>query len=445
MLTDIKEKAEKNNLQTKLTTRKVDFVDGSSTDRTELFIQIPQERDFKAIIIDNEHENLRDILKSEFEKFKFLRGYEAVYSLEHGIIECEIQSDDIARPSSFLIRRIERFFSIEKKENLKEKETELEEEVTEEKVTLSFPSPNDRIKIFIGESSKEFSILCGLKRDSFFMRRRLRPFQTIRLEGCKIETHDQVKQALVTLGNSVLFQIDLVTNVPMYLGLDRDLQREIRIRRRTTRDDLKLTAPKYQYDSEAMSLYWYARTANNMPLLQYLAFYQVIEFYFPQYSAKEAQQRIKNLLKDPTFDRDSDKNISKILDIVKVTAKGKAIGDERSQIKSTIQYCVDQSDLIQFLNESSDRRDFFDVQKKSKGLVPQKISFDRGDHDIRIDVASRIYDLRCRIVHTKEENDSELLLPFSPDLAYLKQDIDLIEFVAKKVLIAGCKSLELKF
>ena len=249
---------------------------------------------------------------------------------------------------------------------------------------------------------------------------------------------------LTELGNSVFFQLDLIANIPVYLSLDRDLQREIRLRRRTVKKDLKFTPPKYKYDSEAISLYWYARTSKSMPLLQYLAFYQVLEFYFPQYSYMEAQQKIKNLIKDPTFDTSNDNHLARILDIVKVTSKGKSFGDERTQIKATIQQCVDANELKNFLMESEKMKDFFDIQKKSKSLVKQKISFNKSEQEILIDVSNRIYDLRCRIVHTKDENDSELLLPFSSELAHLKYDIDLIEYIARRVLIAGCRQLELK-
>jgi hypothetical protein len=54
-------------------------------------------------------------------------------------------------------------------------------------------------------------------------------------------------------------------------------------------------------------------------------------------------------LKDPTFDRNSDKNVTKILDIVKTSAKSKALGDERSQIRATVLNCVDLSALTDYL------------------------------------------------------------------------------------------------
>lgn len=318
-----------------------------------------------------------------------------------------------------------------------------DQDIEQQDFVIEIPAPNDAIKITLKKSSPEFSFLCGCRRESYISRRGLKAFNVIIIEGLKFQTHNQAKDLLNNIGNSVFFQIDLLTNLPLHFSFDLDLQREFRLRRKSINEEKKLVQPKFQYDLEPISLYWYARKAVSTPLLQYLAFYQVLEFYFPQYSARDARDRIKNLLNDPTFDRNSEKNIAKILEIVKISAKGKAIGDERSQIRATILGCVDAVDLFDFFNESEEKKDFFDDSKKGKSLVSQKIAFNRKDHDIRIDVASRIYDLRCRIVHTKEEADIELLLPYSTDLALIKFDIDVIEFIARKVLIAGCKPIEL--
>lgn len=437
MLEQIKTKCDSKKLQSKITTRTFDLSDGDTVERTELFIQIPAERNYKTLIIDSRIDDLDTVLESKFENYRFIKGYEGVYSFEDGIIECEIQSGELNRTTSFLTRRLEK--AIDEKLIIYKEDEDGDKYVS----AIEFPSPKEEIKIFLGDSSVEFSILSGMKRESPFFRRKIRNYQTIRIVGVKFDSHDEVQTFLTDLSNSIFFQIDLVTNMPVYLSIDRDLQREIRLRKRVVKEDLKLTAPKYKYSPEAISLYWYARTSASMPLLQYLSYYQILEFYFPQYSYLDAQKKIKNLLKDPTFDSENDNHLAKVLDIVRVTAKGKAFGDEKSQIKATLQYCVDHKELKEYLEENIERKDFFDIQKKSKSLVKNKISFNKSDQEILIDVANRIYDLRCRIVHTKDENDSELLLPFSTDLAYMKHDIDLIEFIARKVLISSCRSMDL--
>jgi len=55
-------------------------------------------------------------------------------------------------------------------------------------------------------------------------------------------------------------------------------------------------------------------------------------------------------------------------------------------------------------------------------------------------VANRIYDLRNRVVHAKEDGGPavgvEVLLPFSAESERLTADVALIRFIAQKVIIA---------
>lgn len=435
LLQKIKRRCEREKLTTKEYKKEILYLDDDEPKMREgLIVQIPEERDFKNIIL-TETEELKDVYKSKFHKFKFIKGFEAIWSPSLEIIECEIQTEEpLFRHPSFIIRRLRRYFEPEKKTSSKKEANSFE-----------FPSPNKNITVTIGIGSNEHAILRNFQRDNFYGRGSLRPRPTIKFEGVKVSTHKEAKDFLIKLANTILFQIDMVTNLPLHMASDREILRDLRLsRRKASESELSFKSPKYEYDQEAMSLYWYARTSTNMPLLQFLAFYQVIEFYFPQYSYMEAQKRIRNVIKNPVFDANSDGDIAQILNVVKVTSKGKSFGDERDQIKATIIHCVDKSDLKNFFDESDERKEFFDVQKKHKSVVKQKISFSNPDHDLRSDVANRIYEIRCRIVHTKDELEQELLLPFSQEASQLRYDIDLVEFVARRILIASGRPLKMK-
>ncbi|MFI5405475.1 MAG: hypothetical protein ACHQ1D_03060 [Nitrososphaerales archaeon] len=394
-------------------------------------IQIPEARDFKSIILLDDKE-IAEVEKAKFEYFRFIKSYEAIWSEELKSIECQIQTVGTIQSPRLIKRRLDTLFG----NNVSE--------IPESNLPkfYEFPSPNENLKIYLGQGSLEFSVLSSYRREMFFGSGRLFPRITMRIDGINVSSHEKALEYLLKIGNSILFQVDLATNVPIHLSIDKDLFKDLRIRR-ASKSPPTLKPPKFEYDNEAMSLYWYARTAVNMPLLQFLAFYQVLEFYFPQFSYKEAQQKIKNLLKDPTFDFNKDTDVAQILAIIKVSAKGKTFGDERTQLKATLQGCLDNESLWEFFHDSAERKEFFDVQSRNKGLVKQKVSFTNKETDIRIDTANRIYEMRCRIVHTKDEDDLELILPTSPDIRLIKFDLELIEFVARKVLIAGGRQLTL--
>ena len=179
-----------------------------------------------------------------------------------------------------------------------------------------------------------------------------------------------------------------------------------------------------------------------MPLLQFLAYYQVLEFYFPIYSQTEAQRKLKTILKDPTFRGDRDADIGRLLSAIQIS-RGGGFGDERSQLRATLLECVDPTSLRQFLESGADRQEFYSA--KTKVLQCHKIPLANPSVDLRADVAERLYDIRCMIVHTKsdaQDAETEPMLPFSKEADQLSYDIDLAQYLAQQVLIAGSRPFQ---
>lgn len=94
------------------------------------------------------------------------------------------------------------------------------------------------------------------------------------------------------------------------------------------------------------------------------------------------------------------------------------------------------------MTEDEQRQEF--LSARAKRLTEHKIPVANANADLRNDVADRLYDIRCKIVHTKSDNrngDTELLLPFSKEAEQLHYDIELIEYLAQRTLIASSGSL----
>jgi hypothetical protein len=58
------------------------------------------------------------------------------------------------------------------------------------------------------------------------------------------------------------------------------------------------------------------------------------------------------------------------------------------------------------------------------------------------EVARRVYDIRCQIVHSKSDHKNRLN-PYSHEIKNIVYDLELIEFIAKRVLKASSKPLNL--
>lgn len=195
------------------------------------------------------------------------------------------------------------------------------------------------------------------------------------------------------------------------------------------------TVPQLRYSPEASSLFRYAQSADRQPLLRFLAFYQVMEHFFPTYTDQENLARIRQIIIDPTFSSDDRTKLARLAQVIRT----RSFPSEKDQLRLTIQHCVDADDLHDFISREPDRAKF--VGLKTEGIRHvSRIALKDQNSPIHTQVANRIYELRCRIVHAKDgggPSESELLLPFGPEARLLDHDIDIARFVAQRVLIAS--------
>jgi hypothetical protein len=190
--------------------------------------------------------------------------------------------------------------------------------------------------------------------------------------------------------------------------------------------------PKNRYSHAALELYWYARSAGTLPLLQFLAYYQVLATYFLSSSRRESIRRVRGLLKDPAFDP---KDVKSLISLIDLTADAHM---ERSREKellgSTLLHVVDPIGLRSVISQE---RQYFEAKNQAiKGVQKLRIE----DDDLVGQVANRIYRIRNRIVHSKDladEPDLSFLLPSSSEARALAPEIELIRWLAQRAMIFG--------
>lgn len=408
----------------------IESFDEEAGKATVLRIEIPRERETSSVFVEEGY-YAEWVLSEPFEDFKKLKGYVASWSPKHRVIECNVLPCDPAQSRYLLSKR--RYRNPE-----------------------SQPAPNSdgrgvfdsntTYSISLGECSNVHAILendvvaAGLSPDEVELEDdplvRVKRSLTLKIEGIEATTHDDAVEVLERIADSFCFQLDLSSNLA--LMLEREVIPEDGV---TLFGQLKhspMSPIKFQYDHESMSLYWYAKTAAAMPLFQFLAYYQVLEFYFPVFSKTETHNTLRNLLKDPRFDPSRSTDIERLLRASQSGSGGRGFGNEVSQLEATIYHCVTADDLRNFLiAEDEDRYRFF-TSDNAKKLTKARVSVREESADHRGSVAKRVYEIRNRIVHTKSgQEDQGPLFPFDPEIKYLKYDIELMEFLARKVLIAS--------
>lgn len=394
-------------------------------------VTMPSGRKTRDIIAFSENA-AQALLSVPFEKYRFLEGYDAICSFQDGIIEARVTPTSRSiMPTSFILERL-----------LGVRDRLGDESIDEAQLVL--PSTSQAgISLRLGSGSDAFNALTRLERFKYASERiQSAPLTlTITITGLKISQHDQAILCLNKAASSLFFELDLTFDLALSLVRRRSGTRQ-HLPRRNKPDINSMQFPKSEYDKTPISLYWYARSAERMPLLQFLAFYQVLEYYFPTYSDQEALGRLQRILKEPTFNAHNSSHVVRLLQAVK-SHSGKGFGGERDQLSATLRGCLDANELLDFACADEDRK----VALTSKGkLSDHKLPLTRSQGDVLKNAADRIYDIRCRIVHTKngdDETEVTLLLPNSEEADSLGYDIELVQFIAQRVLIANSRPLSL--
>jgi hypothetical protein len=262
----------------------------------------------------------------------------------------------------------------------------------------------------------------------------------LRIEGIGIAEHDKAMNLLEDLSNSLFLQIDFRFETALTIPKGRTSSRRFRSARGKLDEDNALAFPRFAYDRSPSSLYWYARSALSMPLLQFLSFYQCLEFYFPHYSRQETIAKIKNILKSPLFDGAKDSSINVVVNATLEGHRGSLL-EERKQLAATLRHCIDATALRDFLTATDERKRYFEHDYKK--ISQKRIVLSEGAPVVE-QTADRIYDIRCKVVHTKNldagEGD-EIILPFSHEEQLMIDDVELVQFLARNVLIASSTPL----
>ncbi|MGW0703456.1 hypothetical protein ACWD0A_29950 [Streptomyces sp. NPDC002867] len=263
---------------------------------------------------------------------------------------------------------------------------------------------------------------------------------TLKLKGRQNSTYPEALAFLESAGNAILFELDLKYGLSFTFRRMRPVS-AMRFGRRANPNASAPTLPKLQYAAEPLSLYRYARSAVGMPLLEFLAYYQVLEYYFSRYSQRDLLDKLRNELRDPNFRANDERHLSRILRITRQPGRG--YGDERSQLKATVRYCVSEDAISDFFSANPEVLGHFSAKRQViAGLEPVDPKRKKGD--LADSLCERIYEIRCRVVHTKEDGGGQvdsLLMPFSPEAESLRAENVLMRFLAQKVLIAGAVDL----
>lgn len=402
--------------------------DGTSYDY--VVFNFPVARSYDEIRV-YEDDNIKVISNSDMLKYRGISNYEAIWSTELKCIECQLQNPRSISPGRYLMKSLSKYFDAE--------EEIIEDRNIKEPINCIVYS-SDNVNVSIGYSSKEFAILTGFKegRRLTIDVEKFRYRITLKIENVEVKTEEEARNLLEKISNTLFYQIDVLYNFTLTLS-PRSISRDERMRRHSRRVDpqdieLRDISLDYEYDKIPMSLYWFAQSSASSPIFMYFALYQVLEYYFPIYATMNVKSKIQNLIKDPQFNINKDSDVVRLLNLMK-SNNVNSIGDEREQLVITLRNITSGEEILGFISENEALNEYY-KGKESLKLSDRKARL-TDNSGIIDDIAERIYDIRCRIVHNKASEKK--ILPMTKDVDFLVHEIEVLKFVARKAIIANSR------
>lgn len=358
------------------------------------------------------------------------------------------------RGSTYLIQNSDLDEYIEKKDSLdSEIETRIcndkyfEQAITLERFTAhgifrnedgnSMESANGTEVITIGDPSTMF-VLHMLNNQSsgrFFRRyismgrRRgdeVNPLsQFLRIKTLKIATENSKKlPIMVRLAEAATFNFGFVHGVAFNFTPSWETTR-YSLRRRP---DENPNFPQQYYEPELIN-YYNLGLGTDSVVLTYLAFYNILEYFYPLVAENELHNKIKENIIQPDF---SVKKRVKLRKLVKDISKLENKLNERESLKLVLSEYFEIDELIGWITDFehefgvyyTEWVNLFGTRKKLEVTVDNIIN----------GLGSRIYSVRNALVHNKE-GEIGRFIPYTEHDEILMKEIPLLRFIAEQLII----------
>lgn len=272
-----------------------------------------------------------------------------------------------------------------------------------------------------------FASPCGILFGPPSLSSRFRPNISLKIDHMTDVPHSTSVDDNLRIANSFLYEL-AVRNGVVLEPISRSAYKRSASHIRPERTN-GVRFPSTHIEHEVAELFAFAEAAGGNLPLAYLSFYQVLEYYFPYAIRRKTLTRVKKELADPRFHASE----SELLRVISIAESG-AQANEREQIATLLSETVREDRLQKFFADADDSKHFHKIGPIS-GV--EAISHNNHTKPISQQVATRVYNIRNRIVHAKDDpkfSNVRVLLPRGREATSLGPDVELIRLLAIDVI-----------
>ena len=380
---------------------------GPEREAVELRFSLPAGRDERLVVVDEpgaaallEDENLL--------AWRSLTVYDGIWNEETSVIEVAVRGERFGPPP----RMLRRALNVGSEDGAR---------------LLDLVAPTTNTRVVVGEAGATAAAILA-----YGMGHRRRAPMTLRCEGRDVTTTQAADDLIERIADALFFDIEVNSGVALVLSRLEKRSRPRRWRPSQRRDP---SFPANQYPHAPLLLYRLGRDRSLPPVIRYWALYQVLEYFFPKYANEEALRRMGRHLRSPSFDPHREEDIVRLVAL----AGRSANSGERDDLGSTLEAITSPGELRDVIAEL----DIGGVLRRDGRELSVESVNPEADDVVRL-LARRIYDIRCRIVHSKSSSPNELgpgLLAGTAHDDLIQPELPLLEYLAQQALIAAAEPL----
>lgn len=289
-----------------------------------------------------------------------------------------------------------------------------------------------------------FSLMMRMRRFEFANANDVKLSEVLQLYTIKVRCNNSTsKEKIRGLSAAFRFDFSYRTNVPMieYFDICEAFLYERPLRKE--RSSAIEHGPMRIYNADVLE-YYEVGIETKDPFTQYISFYHIVEHFYDEIFKKKIIEKFQKEITSPDF---SYKNEQKIYTLAKnmhqAMRNDESIGkgNEFDSLKYVLIEYVPVDKLRERIKQfDSSSEDFFQNQTVAFANVEKtKIAWNNPD-GVYTNLASRIYETRNALVHSKSEQAKKRYNPHK-DRRNLLKEVILIQAVAELVIINSSKMI----
>lgn len=262
---------------------------------------------------------------------------------------------------------------------------------------------------------------------------------SITISGYKYKSPEELFDDVRSITNSFLFDFGTIYDMLFEpLSIESTRRRRLVRAKRESPSGVNTVFTFKKYIPELIEYFKTAERVDYLPF-NYLCYYYILEYFMDRSAQHAVAERVKSLLLKPDFHLNRDTYISKTIDIFKKESE-KNLSD-KEKVKRVLEQFIDREELLAHLADIGIAAHFENelVMKCGKDLTLKKIDFS-SDSAFLTTAVSRIYSLRCSIVHSNPDFDPSKAIPFLASLDNIEKlsvEILLIKALAKTIVLGS--------